>query len=127
MKQNKMIRLVAFFMMLVTLTFSVEATVAMRYAGTSDVNGWIGTGTYTVYARSSEDIDEIAVEGTLYQKGWFGTWKQVGSCSGSSDTQICVVTGSFNYEDGKEYSLDYSATFYYTDGQSETITGSASN
>ena len=32
----------------------------------------------------------------------------------------------FNTKSGKSYRLEYSATFSYTDGQSETITGSTS-
>lgn len=126
MKRNNMIRLAAFLMMLVTLAFSVNAMGSARYIGNSSVNGSVGNGSYTVYARSDKEIDQITVEGTLYEKGWFGIWKQVDSCSGSSNTQSCIVTGSFDCEDGKDYRLDYSATFSYTDGQSETLTGSAS-
>lgn len=33
---------------------------------------------------------------------------------------------NFNTKSGKSYKLEYSATFSYTDGQSETITGSTS-
>ena len=37
-----------------------------------------------------------------------------------------VSQTNFNTKSGKSYKLEYSATFSYTDGQSETITGSTS-
>lgn len=93
----------------------------------SGVGASVSQGSYLIRAIASKNVNSIDVEGTLYEKGWFGIWKQVDSCSGSSSTQSCVVTGSFDYEDGEDYRLDYSATFYYTDGQSETLTGSQTN
>lgn len=123
---KKIVSMIVALMMFGQLTFGVCAMEGIS-PRSSGVTASVSSGSYLIRAIASKNVDNIDVEGTLYQKGWFGTWKQVSSCSGSSDTQICVVTGSFNYEDGKEYSLDYSATFYYTDGQSETITGSASN
>lgn len=38
----------------------------------------------------------------------------------------CMVSSSFNTKPGKSYRLEYSATFSYSDGRSETITGSTS-
>ena len=37
-----------------------------------------------------------------------------------------MVSSSFNTKPGKSYKLEYSATFSYSDGRSETITGSTS-
>lgn len=127
MKRKAVIRLVSIMMMLVIFTCTVNAMGAARYIGDSSAFVTVGSGSYMINARSSTAVSQIEVEGTLYEKGWFGIWKQVDSCSGSSSTQSCVVTGSFDYEDGEDYRLDYSATFYYTDGQSETLTGSQTN
>ena len=64
--------------------------------------------------------------GVLYEKGTIGTWQKVSSCSNSSTTSTCVGSGNFNTKPGKSYRLEYSATFSYSDGRSETITGSTS-
>ena len=53
-------------------------------------------------------------------------WQKVSSCSNSSTTSTCMVSSSFNTKPGKSYRLEYSATFSYSDGRSETITGSTS-
>lgn len=127
MKRKFSIWLGAILIFLAIFSCTANAMGAVKQIGDSTAYGYVETGSYTVYAKSTEDVNQITIEGTLYQKGWLGTWKQVSSCSGSSGTQSCVVTGSFDYEDGKEYRLDYSATFYYTDGQSETLTGSSSS
>ena len=67
-------------------------------------------------------------EHTVYEtvKGTIGTWQKVSSCSNSSTTSTCVGSGNFNTKPGKSYRLEYSATFSYSDGRSETITGSTS-
>lgn len=127
MKRKAAIRFGTILVLLALFSCSVNAMGAVRLTGNSTAFGQVGTGNYTVYAKSYEEIKEIEAKGTLYQKGWFGTWKQVSNCVGSSGTKSCIVTGSFDYEVGKEYRLDYSATFYYTDGQSETLTGSTLN
>jgi hypothetical protein len=62
----------------------------------------------------------------VYEKGTIGTWQKVSSCSNSSTTSTCMVSSSFNTKPGKSYRLEYSATFSYSDGRSETITGSTS-
>ncbi len=48
------------------------------------------------------------------------------NCSNSSTTSNCMASSNYNTKPGKSYKLEYSATFSYTDGQSETITGSTS-
>ena len=40
--------------------------------------------------------------------------------------RMFMVSSNFNTKPGKSYRLEYSATFNYSDGRSETITGSAS-
>ena len=62
----------------------------------------------------------------VYEKGTIGTWQKVSSCSNSSTTSTCMVSSNFNTKPGKSYRLEYSATFNYSDGRSETITGSIS-
>lgn len=71
-------------------------------------------------------VKKISVSGVLYEKGTIGTWQKVSSCSNSSTTSTCMVSSSFNTKPGKSYRLEYSATFSYSDGRSETITGSTS-
>lgn len=123
---KKILSVIVALMMVGQMTFGVFAaeTINPRSSG---VSASVLQGNYTVKAFAAKNVNNIEVEGTLYKKGWFGIWKQVDSCSGSSSTQSCVVTGSFDYETGEDYRLDYSVTFSYTDGQSETLTGSATN
>ena len=71
-------------------------------------------------------VYETVKVGEADEKGTIGTWQKVSSCSNSSTTSTCVGSGNFNTKPGKSYRLEYSATFSYSDGRSETITGSAS-
>lgn len=127
MKRKELVYAVVLLTMLMTLLCSIKAMAAEKYIWNCDVRGVIESGCYTVYAKSIKSVSGIDVEGNLYAKGWFGIWRQVDSCSNSSNTEICEAKSNYELEDGKEYRLDYSATFYYTDGQSETLTGSTSN
>ncbi|MDV5049760.1 hypothetical protein [Faecalibacterium duncaniae] len=77
-------------------------------------------------AQTRTGVKKISVSGVLYEKGTIGTWQKVSSCSNSSTTSTCMVSSNFNTKPGKSYRLEYSATFNYSDGRSETITGSAS-
>ena len=77
-------------------------------------------------AQTRTGVKKISVSGVLYEKGTIGTWQKVSSCSNSSTTSTCMVSSSFNTKPGKSYRLEYSATFSYSDGRSETITGSTS-
>jgi len=81
---------------------------------------------YQVDAQTRTGVKKISVSGVLYEKGTIGTWQKVSSCSNSSTTSTCVGSGNFNTKPGKSYRLEYSATFSYSDGRSETITGSTS-
>lgn len=97
-----------------------------RYIGNSTINGSIYRTYYQVDAQTRTGIKSISVSGTLYEKGTFGTWQRVSNCSNSSTTSNCMASSNYNTKPGKSYKLEYSATFSYTDGQSETITGSTS-
>ena len=90
------------------------------------VNGSIYQTYYQVDAQTRTGVKKISVSGVLYEKGTIGTWQKVSSCSNSSTTSTCMVSSSFNTKPGKSYRLEYSATFSYSDGRSETITGSTS-
>lgn len=94
--------------------------------GEATVNGSIYQTYYQVDAQTRTGVKKISVSGVLYEKGTIGTWQKVSSCSNSSTTSTCMVSSSFNTKPGKSYRLEYSATFSYSDGRSETITGSTS-
>ena len=91
-----------------------------RYVGDSTVNGSIYQTFFFVFVLF------FFVVLFLYEKGTIGAWQKVSSCSNSSTTSTCVGSGNFNTKPGKSYRLEYSATFSYSDGRSETITGSTS-
>ena len=97
-----------------------------RYIGNSTVNGSIYQTYYQVDAQTRTGIKSISVSGTLYEKGTFGTWQRVSNCLNTSTTSNCMASGNYNTKPGKSYKLEYSATFNYSDGRSETITGSTS-
>lgn len=93
------------------------------YVGDGTVNGAVEQETYYVSAYASAGVRSISVSGTLYESGWFG-YSRIDSCSNTSSGVNCSASGSFSRKSGKTYRLDYTATFYYTDGTSETLTGS---
>lgn len=107
------------------LRFSCGA-VRSVYIGDSTVNGSIYQTYYQVDAQTRTGIKSISVSGTLYEKGTFGTWQRVSNCLNTSTTSNCMASGNYNTKPGKSYKLEYSATFNYSDGRSETITGSTS-
>ena len=83
---------------------------------------------HTVYetVKVGEADGVLGTSTDEHEKGTIGTWQKVSSCSNSSTTSTCMVSSNFNTKPGKSYRLEYSATFNYSDGRSETITGSAS-
>lgn len=112
----------------ILLSFACTAMAAEkseRYVGDSTVNGSIYQTYYQVDAQTRTGVKKISVSGVLYEKGTIEHGK-VSSCSNSSTTSTCMVSSSFNTKPGKSYRLEYSATFSYSDGRSETITGSTS-
>ena len=54
------------------------------------------------------------------------TNERVSNCSNTSTISNCMASNNYNTKPGKSYKLEYSATFNYSDGRSETITGSTS-
>ena len=95
------------------------------YVGSGAIDGKIGSSNYTVTASTIAPTTRIEVSGTLYES-WLLGYTQIASCTNSSNGQRCNASGVFNRKSGKKYRLDYSATFYYSDGSSETVNGSTS-
>lgn len=112
----------------ILLSFACTAMAAEkseRYVGDSTVNGSIYQTYYQVDAQTRTGVKKISVSGVLMKRDNWNMAK-VSSCSNSSTTSTCMVSSSFNTKPGKSYRLEYSATFSYSDGRSETITGSTS-
>ena len=96
-----------------------------RMIGDGYVQGSISTGSYTVTAYASSSVKSVSESGTLYESGLFDIWYSVASCTNSSQGNRCVATGTYATKSGKSYKLEYAATFTYTNGTSETISGTA--
>ena len=127
MSKKRFLSIILSVVMLLSLACSaLAAEQSGRYIGDSTVNGSIYQTYYQVDAQTRTGIKSISVSGSLYEKGTFGTWQRVSNCSNSSTTSNCMASSNYNTKPGKSYKLEYSATFSYTDGQSETITGSTS-
>lgn len=106
---------------------ALAAGPARRYVGSSTAKGAIYQSSYRVDAQSLTGVKSINISATLYEKGRIGTWQVVSRCSNSSQMQTCVASANYNMKPGKSYRLDFSATFQYSNGKSETITGSKSH
>lgn len=98
-----------------------------RYKENSTVKGTISQSFYQVNAKTDVTVKRITVTGTLYEKGTFGTWQKVSSCSNTSASSSCSASSNYNTKPGRSYCLECSATFTYSNGQSETITSTASH
>ena len=98
-----------------------------RYNENSTVKGTISQSFYQVNAKTDVAVKRITVTGTLYEKGTFGTWQKVSSCSNTSASSSCSASSNYNIKPGRSYRLECSATFTYSNGQSETITSTASH
>ena len=94
------------------------------YNGSGNVRAIINNSSYSVKAEAVSSVTKITVSGTLYEKGLFGIYGKVDSCSSSSSNQDWTASSSYSLKSGKTYRLDYSATFYYSDGTNETISNS---
>lgn len=94
------------------------------YNGSGNVRAIINNSSYSVKAETVSSVTKITVSGTLYEKGLFGIYSKVDSCSNSSYDRYCTASSSYSLKSGKTYRLDYSATFYYSDGTNETISNS---
>ena len=125
--EKRFLSIILSVVMLLSLACSaLAAEQSGRYIGDSTVNGSIYQTYYQVDAQTRTGIKSISVSGTLYEKGTFGTWQRVSNCLNTSTTSNCMASGNYNTKPGKSYKLEYSATFNYSDGRSETITGSTS-
>lgn len=95
------------------------------YVGDGAISGNINrsAGTYSAKATTKSMATRIEVSATLYEKGLI-FYSQVSSTSNSGSGTACTASGSYSYQSGKTYKLEYSATFYYADGTSETVNGS---
>lgn len=60
-----------------------------RYNENSTVKGTISQSFYQVNAKTDVAVKRITVTGTLYEKGTFGTWQKVSSCSNTSTSSSC--------------------------------------
>lgn len=121
---KKMVALILTFTFAFAFGFNaIAAGVQPYYVGSGAIDGTIGNSSYTVTASTTVSATRIEVSGTLHESWLFG-YTQIASCSNNSNGQRCNATGTFSRKNGKKYRLDYSATFYYSNGTSETVTGS---
>ena len=63
-----------------------------RYNENSTVKGTISQSFYQVNAKTDVAVKSIAVTGTLYEKGTFGTWQKISSCSNTSASSSCSAS-----------------------------------
>lgn len=127
MPRKHLVSLIISAVLLLSLSCVVfAANQEERYVGDSTVTGSIYQTYYQVDAQTRTGVKSISVSGTLYEKGRLGVWQRVSDCSNTSMASTCVASGNFNTRPGKTYKLEYSATFNYSNGQSETITGRTS-
>ena len=128
MSKKRFLSIILSVVMLLSLACSaLAAEQSGRYIGDSTVNGSIYQTYYQVDAQTRTGIKSISVSGTLYEKGTFGTWQKVSSCSNTSTSSSCSASNNYNTKPGKSYRLDCSATFTYSNGQSETITSTTTH
>ena len=65
-----------------------------RYNENSTVKGTISQSFYQVNAKTDVAVKSIAVTGTLYEKGTFGTWQKISSCSNTSASSSCSASST---------------------------------
>lgn len=82
-----------------------------RYNENSTVKGTISQSFYQVNAKTDVAVKRITVTGTLYEKGTFGTWQKVSSCSNTSTSSSCSASSNYNTKPGRSYRLECSATY----------------
>ena len=128
MSQKRLVTLILSIGIFLSLAATVFAAgQPRRYNENSTVKGTISQSFYQVNAKTDVAVKSIAVTGTLYEKGTFGTWQKVSSCSNTSTSSSCSASNNYNTKPGKSYRLDCSATFTYSNGQSETITSTTTH
>lgn len=122
---KKLVSILMLFVFVVVAIPISAADIEPLFTGDGSIQGQIsrGSGSFTALARTDYDVEKIVVSGVLYEDGWL--WDtQVGTCSNSSSGRVCTAIGSYSFKDSKKYRLECTATFYYTNGTSETVTGS---
>ena len=62
------------------------------YNGSGNVRAIINNSSYSVKAEAVSSVTKITVSGTLYEKGLFGIYGKVDSCSSSSSNQYCTAS-----------------------------------
>ena len=128
MSKKRLITLILSIGIFLSLAATAFATgQPRRYNENSTVKGTISQSFYQVNAKTDVTVKRITVTGTLYEKGTFGTWQKVSSCSNTSTSSSCSASSNYNTKPGRSYRLECSATFTYSNGQSETITSTASH
>lgn len=126
MKKKGLISLLlAMVLLLGTLCPAYAAGRSGKMIGDGHVQGTISANNYNVTAYASSSVKSVSVNGTLYESGLFGIWHNAANCSNSSASNRCVASGTYATKSGKSYKLEYSATFTYTNGTSETVSGTA--
>lgn len=128
MSKKRLITLIlsiSVFLSLAATAFA--ANLPRRYNENSTVKGTISQNFYQVNAKTDVTVKSITVTGTLYEKGTFGTWQKVSNCSNTSTSSSCSASNNYSTRPGKSYRLECSATFVYSNGQSETITSIATH
>ena len=115
MSQKRLVTLILSIGIFLSLAATVFAAgQPRRYNENSTVKGTISQSFYQVNAKTDVAVKSIAVTGTLYEKGTFGTWQKVSSCSNTSTSSSCSASNNYNTKPGKSYRLDCSATFTYS-------------
>lgn len=71
------------------------------YNGSGNVRAIINNSSYSVKAETVSSVTKITVSGTLYEKGLFGIYGKVDSCSSSSSNQYCTARSSYSLKSGK--------------------------
>lgn len=126
MKLKRCLSLVVACLMATLMAIPAFASgVEPYYVGDGTVSAHIfrGSGRYSITATAGSDTERVEVSGTLYEDGWLWDTK-VGSCYNSASGSACTASGNYSFESSNNYRLEYSATFYYNNGASETVTGS---
>lgn len=62
------------------------------YNGSGNVRAIINNSSYSVKAEAVSSVTKITVSGTLYEKGLFGIYGKVDSCSSSSSVLLVHLT-----------------------------------
>lgn len=97
MSKKRLITLILSIGIFLSLAATAFATgQPRRYKENSTVKGTISQSFYQVNAKTDVTVKRITVTGTLYEKGTFGTWQKVSSCSNTSASSSCSASSNYN-------------------------------